>query len=114
VPLEGARVGGAATPRAPSAVCLLFIALNINKEKDNANGVLSFITLAYCPGFSRSARTGLIFTRIQEGTQPGGLTPPGQTAGYSIPCAAMLGSGEGERGAGTHYRGSGALDGGGL
>jgi len=26
-----------------------------------------------------SARTGLIFTGIQEGTQPGGLTPPGQT-----------------------------------
>ena len=26
-----------------------------------------------------SARTGLIFTRIQEGAQPGGLTPPGQT-----------------------------------
>jgi len=25
------------------------------------------------------ARTGLIFTRIQEGAQPGGLTPPGQT-----------------------------------
>ena len=25
------------------------------------------------------ARTGLIFTRIQEGEQPGGLTPPGQT-----------------------------------
>jgi len=32
------------TPRAPSAVCLLFIALDINKEKDNANGILSFIT----------------------------------------------------------------------
>ena len=26
-----------------------------------------------------SARIGLIFTRIQEGAQPGGLTPPGQT-----------------------------------
>ena len=26
-----------------------------------------------------SARTGLIFTRIQEGAQPGELTPPGQT-----------------------------------
>ena len=26
-----------------------------------------------------SARTGLIFTRNQEGTQPGGLTQPGQT-----------------------------------
>ena len=25
------------------------------------------------------ARTGLIFTRIQDGAQPGGLTPPGQT-----------------------------------
>jgi len=24
------------------------------------------------------ARTGLIFTGIQEGTQPGGVTPPGQ------------------------------------
>jgi len=26
-----------------------------------------------------SARTGLIFTRIQEGAEPGGLTQPGQT-----------------------------------
>ena len=26
-----------------------------------------------------SARTGLIFTRLQEGAQPGGLKPPGQT-----------------------------------
>jgi len=26
-----------------------------------------------------SAMTGLIFTRSQERTQPGGLTPPGQT-----------------------------------
>jgi len=32
------------TPCAPSTVCLLFIALHINKEKDNANSVLSFIT----------------------------------------------------------------------
>ena len=26
-----------------------------------------------------SSRTGLIFTGLQEGAQPGGLTPPGQT-----------------------------------
>ena len=45
VPLEGVCVCGAATPRTPSAVCLLFIALSINKEKDNANSVLSFITV---------------------------------------------------------------------
>jgi len=44
VPLEGVRVGGAVTPRTPCAVCWLFIALNINKDKDNANGILSFIT----------------------------------------------------------------------
>jgi len=45
VPLEGVHVSGAATARAPSAVCLLFIALTVNKEKDNANGALSFITV---------------------------------------------------------------------
>ena len=50
-------------------------------------------------------RTGLIFTGIQEGTQPSGLTPTWPNrAGYSIPCAAMLGSGGGELGAGTHSR----------
>ena len=41
------------------------------------------------------ARTGLIFTRSQEGTQPGGLTPPGQTE-QGIPycvlsCRALAG-----------------------
>jgi len=46
------------------------------------------------------SRTALIFTRIQEGAQPGGLTQPGQTEPgipyhYSIPCAVMLGSGGG-------------------
>jgi len=50
-----------------------------------------------------SARTGLIFTGIQEGN-PGrdtaGRADPTwpNRAGYSIPCAAMLGSGGGERG----------------
>jgi len=42
------------------------------------------------------ARTGLIFTRIQEGAQPGGAHPTWPNrAGYSIPCAVMLGSGWG-------------------
>jgi len=49
------------------------------------------------------ARTGLIFTRIQEGTQPGGLTPPGQTEQgipYHVPsCGVPVG---GNWGAGTH------------
>ena len=49
------------------------------------------------------ARTGLIFTRIQEGAQPGGLTPPGQTEQgipYHVPsCWVPLG---GSWVAGTH------------
>jgi len=55
------------------------------------------------------ARTGLIFTGIQEGN-PGGDTV-GQAdptwpnrAEYSIPCAVMLGSGSGGGTAGTHWR----------
>jgi len=50
-----------------------------------------------------SARTGLIFTGIQEGAQPpwrADFTWPNR-AGYSIPRAVMLGSGEGERGGGN-------------
>jgi len=50
-----------------------------------------------------SARTGLIFTRIQEGTQPGGLTPPGQTEPgipYHVPsCWVPMG---GSWAGGTH------------
>ena len=39
------------------------------------------LVFPYCPLVTvlGSARTGLIFTRSQEGTQPGGLTQPGQT-----------------------------------
>jgi len=48
------------------------------------------------------ARTGLIFTRIQEVAQPGGLTPPGQTEQgipYPVPsCWVPVG---GSRAAGT-------------
>jgi len=43
------------------------------------------------------ARTGLIFTRIQEGAQPGGLTPPGQTEQgipYHVPSCWVPGGGE--------------------
>jgi len=52
-----------------------------------------------------SARTGLIITRIQEGAQPGGLTPPGQTE-QGIPyhgpsCWVLV---EGSWAAGTHSR----------
>jgi len=45
------------------------------------------------PTVRGSARTGLIFTRIQEGTQPGGLTPPGQTEPgipYHVPSRWVL------------------------
>jgi len=56
-----------------------------------------------------SARTGLIFTRIQEGTEPGGLTPPGQTEQgipYHVPsCWVPMG---GSWAMGTHSGGSGA------
>jgi len=53
-----------------------------------------------------SARTGLIFTGIQEGTPGRGTagradpTWPNR-AGYSIPCAVMLGSGWGKLGGGN-------------
>jgi len=43
------------------------------------------------------ARTGLIFTRIQEGTQPDGLTQPGQTEldiPYRVPSCRVLAGGE--------------------
>jgi len=40
-------------------------------------GVALFICFFFC--VLGLARTGLIFTRIQQGTQPGGLTQPGQT-----------------------------------
>jgi len=39
------------------------------------------------------ARTGLIFTGLQEGAQPGGLTPPGQTEQgipYHVPSGWVL------------------------
>jgi len=38
--------------------------------------VICLISIIYVLGL---ARTGLLFTGIQEGTQPGGLTQPGQT-----------------------------------
>jgi len=49
------------------------------------------------------ARTGLIFTEIQEGAQPVGGPDPTwpNRAGYSIPCAVMLGSGGGEQSGGN-------------
>jgi len=58
------------------------------------------------------ARTGSIFTRIQEGTQPGWLTPPGQTEQgipYHVPSCWVLAVG----GAGQQEltRGSGARGG---
>jgi len=51
------------------------------------------------------ARTRLIFTGIQEGTQPGGLTPPGQTEPgipYHVPSCWVPVGGSGA--AGTHSR----------
>ena len=44
-----------------------------------------------------SAKTGLIFTRSQGGTQPGGLIQPGQTKqgiAYHVPSCWVLGVGE--------------------
>jgi len=59
-----------------------------------------------------SARTGLIFTRIQEGAQPGGLTqpPPGQTEPdipYHVPSRWVPG-GRGGRCSRNSLRSSGA------
>jgi len=52
-----------------------------------------------------SARTGLIFTGLQEGAQLGGLTPPGQTEPgilyHVLSCWVLVG---GELGAGTHLQ----------
>jgi len=48
-----------------------------------------------------SAKTGLIFTRIQEGTQPGELTQPGQTEQgipYHVPSSWVPVGGSGEAG----------------
>ena len=63
-----------------------------------------------------SARTGLIFTGIREGTQSGRLTPTWPNrAGYSIPCASFWvqvgGAGRWEltRGPEVHSGGSGSL-----
>ena len=58
-----------------------------------ARKILLFLTVL------GSARIGLIFTRIQEGAQPGGLTPPGQTEQgipYHVPsCWVPVGGGLG-------------------
>jgi len=48
-----------------------------------------------------SARTGLIFTKIQAGTSPAADPTWPNRAGYSILCAIMLGSGGGELGRGN-------------
>jgi len=61
------------------------------------------------------AKTGLIFTRIQEGAQPGGLTQPqpGQTElgiPYHVPSCGILVCGGAARQELT--RGSGGLSGG--
>jgi len=60
-------------------LCTLFCQLSLSFEMD-VQLVLG------------SARTGLIFTRSREGTQPSGLTQTGQPNGYSIPRAVVLGS----------------------
>jgi len=52
---------------------------------------------SFCLVVLGSARTGLIFTRIQEWAQLGRADPTWPNrAGYSIPCAFMLGSGGGK------------------
>ena len=47
------------------------------------------------------ARTEFIFTGIQEGEQPGGLTPPGQTEQgipyHVLPCWVLVAGGAGRR-----------------
>jgi len=68
--------------------------------------------LYYFLNAMRSARTGLIFTRIQEGAQPGGLTPPGQTEQgipYHVPsCWILVGGSWGrELSCGSGVRGGG-------
>ena len=63
-----------------------------------------------------SARRGLIFTGIQEGTQLSGLTPPGQTEQgipYHVPSCrvpvGVAGRGEVTRGSGVCSDRSGSL-----
>ena len=58
------------------------------------------------------ARTGLIFTRNQEGTQPGGLTHPGQTeqgTRHRLPPCWVRGAGRGESSPGSGTRGAPAV-----
>ena len=75
--------------------------------------LLIFITKLnfFCKGKSQKSLlsvcpvTGLIFTGIQEGAQPGGLTPPGQTEQgipYHVPLCWVPVGGSGA--AGTHSR----------
>jgi len=69
--------------------------LNLSREGDSTTSLGSLCVLG-------SARTGLIFTRIQEGAQPGGLTQPqpGQTEPgipYHVPSRWVL-EGGGRRG----------------
>jgi len=67
--------------------------------------ILSMHKASVYPSVLGSARTGLIFTRIQEETQPGGLTQPGQTEPgipYHVPsCWVPAG---GSWAAGSHSR----------
>jgi len=63
-----------------------------------------------CPLVLGLARTGLIFTRSREGTQPGRLTQPGQTeqgVRHHVPLCWVPGWGGGA-GRGEGSRGSGA------
>jgi len=58
-----------------------------------------------CIGVLDSARTGLIFTGLQEGAQPGRLTPPGQTEqGIPYPVSSWWVPVGGSGAAGTHSR----------
>jgi len=56
-------------------------------------------TIHYRVGVLGLPKTGLIFTGLQEGAQPGGGGDPTwpNRAQYSIPCDVTLGSGGGER-----------------
>ena len=64
--------------------CYLVLGVYFHAGMEKVPEGLSFIVLKWFlsqPCVLGSARTGLIFTRIQEGAQPGGLTQPqpGQT-----------------------------------
>jgi len=82
----------------------LLLQFTVGNYPDEVEGLISLLILGECPGFGQD--------RVNFHQNPGrgtaGWAEPTPTwpngAGYSIPCAVMLGSGGGGSAAGTHLR----------